>query len=338
MVPTTGPGAPARHGARTDTQFRLFATSRPHGVGWGGEVALASSTWGADSTLPDQGVHQASASFRYSDPRATLSLTGRLADRRTTAWLGSQLGLVAAPGVILSGEASLARVDHGRTARRAWGTLGLYRGPLSLVGDLAWQDSPQAPALPQDTARVTADRAVRVGLDTRVLSGHAAAVRRDAYAPLAFPDVPIIPAFAPSTPSTSFVADAKLQPIPSLAIDGWYANPIRGHADFQPPTHGRAQITFRSKFWRTFRSGAFDLKVQIAMESWSRGTAGLAADGSPIGLNGITFYEAFLSFQIVGFTAFWDLRNAYNSREQYVPGLPYPKNAQTFGVRWEFFN
>src|SRR5439155_17250632 len=55
VVPTTGPGAPARHGARTDTQFRLFATSRPHGVGWGGEVALASSTWGADSTLPDQG-------------------------------------------------------------------------------------------------------------------------------------------------------------------------------------------------------------------------------------------------------------------------------------------
>ena len=74
------------------------------------------------------------------------------------------------------------------------------------------------------------------------------------------------------------------------------------------------------------------------MESWSRGTAGLSNSGSPLELPGISFYEGYLSFQIVGFIAFYDLRNAYNSRVGYVPGMPYPPNGQTLGVRWEFFN
>ena len=54
---------------------------------------------------------------------------------------------------------------------------------------------------------------------------------------------------------------------------------------------------------------------------------------------GLTFSEAFLSFRIVGFTAFYDLRNALNTRAAYVPGMPdYPRNGQTFGVKWEFTN
>ena len=72
------------------------------------------------------------------------------------------------------------------------------------------------------------------------------------------------------------------------------------------------------------------------MDSWSRGTAGLSDAGLPIELRGITFYETYLEFQIVGFTIFWNMRNAYNAQEQYVPGLEYPRSAQTYGVRWEF--
>ena len=123
------------------------------------------------------------------------------------------------------------------------------------------------------------------------------------------------------------------------SLRGWYSNPTRGIApDFQPPTHGRAAFTFRSKFLRTFRGGAFDLKVQIAMESWSSGVAGRDADGVAIALPGATFYEAFLQFEIAGFRAFYSLKNAYNSREQFVPGLEYPRNVQTFGVKWVFVN
>ena len=51
--------------------------------------------------------------------------------------------------------------------------------------------------------------------------------------------------------------------------------------NLQPPRHTRVQVTYRSKFWRTFRSGAFDLKVQIAAEFWTDGIGGYDAAGSP---------------------------------------------------------
>jgi hypothetical protein len=331
-------GAPFRKGVRTDAQFRVFASSQPHGAGLAGELLLGSSGWGHDSLLGEQGVHQVATTLRYTNPRAAFELAGRLADVRVTRTLGARAALAPVPWVVLSGDAGTDHLTGNRSGRRAHGVIALFRGPFSLVGEMAWTDAVQGPALRQDTARRALDRSFRAGFDTRLLSGHGGLAERDAYAPLPLPDLPLIAALNPSTRSTVFLADGKIQPLKSLTLDGWYANPIRGRADFQPPTHGRAQLTFRSKFWRTFRSGAFDLKLQLAMESWSRGTAGVSRSGSPQTLNGITFYEAFVSFQIVGFTAFWDLRNAYNSRVGYVPGMPYPRNAQTFGVRWEFFN
>jgi hypothetical protein len=105
-----------------------------------------------------------------------------------------------------------------------------------------------------------------------------------------------------------------------------------GAPDLQPPTHARSAVTLRSKFWRTFRSGTFDLKLQLAMESWSRGTV----DGTE--LPGATFWEYHVAFQLGGFTAFWNLRNARLSDAEYVPGLPYARYAQLYGVKWEFAN
>ena len=123
---------------------------------------------------------------------------------------------------------------------------------------------------------------------------------------------------------------------------GWFETPnTPGHqpvADFQPPSHVRGDVTLRSKFWRTFRSGAFDCQVQLAVESWGAGTAGVDASGNAIALPRVTYYETSLAFQIVGFTAFWDMRDAFHANKQYVPGLPYPVIAQVFGVRWEFTN
>jgi hypothetical protein len=239
--------------------------------------------------------------------------------------------------MVISGDATAEHFVGGRPGLRAHGAVAFYRGPFSVVGEVSREKTVQAPALRLDSAALTIDQGVRGGLSTRFLSGHVGVVRQDAYAPSPLQLVSVISGLAPSKRSTLFATDFAFQPIRPLTVDGWFLNPIRGTADFQPPTHGRAQITFRSKFWRTFRSGAFDLKLQIAMESWSAGTAGLAS-GSVVPLNAVTFWETFISFQIVGFTAFWDLRNASNAREVYLPGLPYPRNAQTFGVRWEFFN
>jgi hypothetical protein len=238
----------------------------------------------------------------------------------------------------------LRRHKGDRQSRAAHVSAALYRGPFSVVGEWAVQDGVQAPALLADTAQETRDRALRIGFDTRPLAGHVALVRRDAYQPLPMAELPVIPALAATRAAIYLVADARLQPLKALTLDGWYAAPRdaapTGAADFQPPTLGRAQLTFRSKFWRTFRSGAFDLKVQIAMESWSGGTGGLGPGGAPLPLPGVTLWEAFLAFRLVGFTAFWDLRDAVTTQKekQYVPGLNYPHNAQVFGVRWEFKN
>jgi hypothetical protein len=333
----TGPGAPGLHGTRTDAQLRFLASTQPLGKGLGAELMLGSSGWGRDSILGDQGVHHVSGTVHFNAARASLEVTGQVADRRATRSVTARGGIAPLPGIVISGDATAEHFVGNRPGLRAHGAVALYRGPFSVVGEVSREKTVQAPALRLDSTALTIDQGVRGGLRTRFLSGHVGVVRQDAYAPVAFPLVRVISGLAPSKRSTLFATDFAFQPIRPLTVDGWFLNPLRGAADFQPPTHGRAQITFRSKFWRTFRSGAFDLKLQIAMESWSAGAAGLA-NGSVVPLNAVTFWETFISFEIVGFTAFWDLRNASNSREVYLPGLPYPRNAQTFGVRWEFFN
>jgi hypothetical protein len=333
---------PARHGARTDALFTLFASTRPFGMGLGATGGLGTSTWSNDSTIGDRSIHQAFLTAGYRGSRWSVEGTGRLADARTTAALEGRLAWAPFPGTALSGDGALRRHPGGRQSRAAHGSAGLQAGPFSLMAELAYQDGVQAPALGTDTAQRTVDRAVRFGLDTRPLSGHLGVVRRDGYRPLPFPELAVIPTLTATRPATYLVANARLQPISPLSLDGWYATPRTAGsvaaADFQPPAHARAQLTFRSKFWRTFRSGAFDLKLQIALETWSDGTAGLDAGGQPIRLPKTTYLEEFVSFQIVGFTMFWDLRDARNQRKQYVPGLDYPGYAQVFGVKWEFKN
>ena len=335
---------PTRHGARTDALFTLFAGRRPHDLGFRGSAGLGTSRWSNDSMLGDRQVRQAFGTLGYRGARLAAEATGRLADARTTSGLEARVGWSPLPGIALAGDAALWRHQGRRQSRSAHLSAAWFRGPVSVVGQWAVQDGVQAPALLADTAQETTDRALRIGFDTRPLAGHVALVRRDAYQPLPLAELPVIPALAATRAATYLVADARLQPIKALTLDGWHATPRdagpTGAADFQPPTHSRAQLTFRSKFWRTFRSGAFDLKVQVAVESWSDGTAGLGPGGAPIELPGVTLWETFLAFQIVGFTAFWDLRDAVTTQKekQYVPGLNYPHNAQVFGVRWEFRN
>ena len=139
-----------------------------------------------------------------------------------------------------------------------------------------------------------------------------------------------------SAAATYFTADAQVRPVHPLFFTAWYSHPRTQPGDLQPPKHLRASVTFRSKFWRTFRSGVFDFMVSYRIEAWSRGTAGLTTADAPVELPGATFHEWFVQVQLVGFKAFWNLRNARNSSAQYVPGLTYPRNAQTFGVKWEF--
>jgi hypothetical protein len=337
-----GPGVPARLGTRTDLLFSLFAGTRADGLGLRAEGGLAVSAWDPDSgtTVPEQHIRRAYVGARFRTPTLTIEARGSLADARTLRGLEGRLGWAPLPGVVLSGDGRWERHEGGRDSRRVHGALALYYGPVWVAGEASLAEAVQAPALLADTALETTDLAARLGIRTGFLSGQAGVVQRDGYAPLAIPDLLPIAVLAPAGQTTYLEANLQLRPIRPLTVSAWWSDPVRGVApDLQPPRHARGAITFRSKFWRTFRSGAFDLKLEAALETWSAGTAGLDGAGFPIALPPATFSELLIEFQIVGFTGFWNMRNAGNQAARYVPGLPYPQlAAQRFGVTWEFAN
>ena len=342
--PLTGPGGfgvPAREGARTEYQLAMFAATRSNGMGLRADAGLATSTWSADSgsALEDQRVQQAYAGLRYRTRSWTAELRGRVADRWTLLAAEARLGWVPFRGLVVAGDARIRRHEHDRTSSEVHGTAALYIGPFYVAGDLSAGETVQAPAIPSDTAQSMFDKAVRVGMRASWLTGHVGVVQRDAFLPRPLPELPAIPSLGPTAAATYLEAAVALRPVSALTLSGWYSDPIEGElAGLQPPNHFRTAITLRSKFWRTFRSGAFDFKAQVALESWGDGVAGVTADGSSITLPAATFWEMHLEIQLVSFTAFWSLRNSQLSDKQYVPGLTYPGNAQTFGASWTFSN
>ena len=332
-----------RQGTRTDNFFTLFAGSRPDGFGLRAEAGVASSAWTTDSLdlpVPNQRVKQGHLSLRYMNPNWTVGLKGRLGDSRVKSGLSGHFGWVPLPGIVMSGDARWSRHDAERSSLVGNGSVGLYGGPFSLVGVVQYGNEVRTPAIVDDSVQKTLDRTIRAGFRSQPVSGHVGIVWRDPYLPRPFNEISPIAAFDTTRATTYLVADARLASSRALALDGWYSSPLVGESgNLQPPKHTRIQLTYRSKFWRTFRSGAFDLKVQIAAEFWSGGVGGYDLNGSPVELPAASFWDAFIEFQLVDFVAFWNFRNMYNSKETYYPGLDYVKRAvQIYGVKWEFSN
>lgn len=330
-----------QHAVRTDALFQLFAASRPFGMGFSARAGLGLSSWTNDSALGDRHLKQGYLAAAYRSSGLGAELRGVIADARNPLRVEARAGWRPIAGVLVFGDARWS--THSAQRRSVVGRAGAawYRGPVWLSGEVAYQDQVQAPALEGDTAQVTTDWSLKLGIRQGPITGFAGLVTRDSYLPLPFGELRVVPAANATPRRRDLVTVLRIQPIDPVVLEGWYAHsidPPQASADFQPPNHARAQLTFRSKFWRTFRSGAFDLKVQLAVESWSSGTAGATPEGNPIELEGVTFSEALVTFQIVDFTMFWMLKDALNARKQYVPGLGYPNNAQLFGVRWEFRN
>ena len=332
-----------RLGTRSDILFTIYAGSRPDGLGLRAEAGVASSSWARDSVdreVPNQRVKQGHLALRYVRPNWTVDVDGRLGDSRVASGLGGRLGWVPLPGIVVAGDARWSRHDAERSSLAGNGSVGLYGGPFTLVGTVQYGDEVQAPALARDSAQKSVNRSIRAGFRTQPLSGHVGIVWRDPFSPLPFNEVGVISAFDTTRATTYLVADARIASSRALSLDGWYSSPLVGEpGNLQPPQHARIRVTYRSKFWRTFRSGAFDLKVEISVEFWSGGIGGYDATGNPIELPGATFWEGFIQFQLVDFVAFWDFRNMYNSKESYFPGLDYTRRAfQLYGVKWEFAN
>jgi hypothetical protein len=198
----------------------------------------------------------------------------------------------------------------------------------------------QAPFVGTDTRQQATDVAAWVRFDRPHALIEVGRGRRDPFVPLGFAAGVRPVAQLDSTPRTTFLAaHGTLRLLPGLAVSGWYFDPTTGGGSFEPPHHARVSATFYSKFWRVFPSGAFALRGEVAVESWSRWSlGGRDSGGAPLAVGGATFTETNLEMQLVGVTFFWIIHNIYGMRASYVQGLGYPKSIQLYGARWFFSN
>jgi TonB-dependent Receptor Plug Domain len=327
---------PAIEGKRADFVFGFFYGLRDDGWGLRFDFGLGSTTWTNDSTI-DQQMRQAYGRVRYALPTFSLETVGRVGDDRVRNALEGRMGWIPLPGLVVSATGRVRDYGDDRVTKRGGVSVGLYAGPFSVVGELARGREVQAPSLVSDTAQRIDDSGIRAGITTTFLTGQVGLVRRSTFAPLPPPKFPNLPEWDPTPAADFLVVDVNLRPFQPITLSGWFANARPSGGALQPPNQGRVEAAFRSKFWRVFRSGIYDFKVSYGVEFWGTGVAGVL-NGTPIELPSATFHEIFVQIQLVDFKLWWNLRNARYTTAEYVPGLPYPRNAQTFGVKWEFFN
>lgn len=330
--------------ARRDGILRAFLASRDDGLGWRVEGTIASSNATGDTAVVTDAIYQSGVQLSHRWPRASTTVTGRLAYRyrpREVEWTGAWLVL---PWLNVSASARWQAYPGDRAGSRVAAGAGL-RLPLGLSAraEIVSGETLGAPRIDTDRAQRTADWAAAVRWATRWVEIEVARVEQDAYRPTGAPAGLRPVSLLGPTPRTSLLTvRGVLRPLPGLSLSGWYADPVRGGGDFAPPRHARYALTFFSKFWRVYRSGVFALRAEVAAESWSGGLGGVQRDSlgatSQLILSGSTFVDWHLEMQIVGVTLFWQMRNANAMRNGYVPGLPFPTIVQFYGARWTFRN
>lgn len=322
---------------RTDAQLRLALRSREDGTGSGLDLIYSRSAW--DGAGLDQQNNQIGGYLSYRKPAVTLSASGFHRTRWTPLDLRATIG-VAPPGPFtLNAEGVLQHHFGGRSSRYVSLAAGLQpaRG-LALTGTARLGDQVAAPAIVTDTAQRLRDFEAQLGWERARLGLHLAYTRTAGYSPFAYADFLEIPALAPSGDVDWVTVSARLAPLQWLTLEGWYSDPAKGTVDGVPPTHSVSTATIRSKFWRQFPSGIFDLKLQLGMEAWGRGTIGRDGLGAPINLRGATFFTSQIEIQLQSFTLYWNRGNNSASKLTYVPGFQLPAYGSNFGVRWEFLN
>ena len=327
---------------RRDEDVRFFVAARADGLGPRLSGSYGTTVAEQDTTVSRRSFRQATLEASQTWPRANVTVTGRFGFRGAPSDLEARGGWVPVPGITLAASARRLTYAGDRSADRAAASAGLAL-PLgfSVRGEVTRMRGVQAPFVLTDTIRQTAtDVAAWVRFDHPRALVEIGRGRRDPFAPLGFAAGIQTVAQLDSTPRTEFLAaHATLRPLPGLELSGWYFDPITGGGSFEPPHHARLSAAFYSKFWRVFPSGAFALRGELSVESWSRwDLAGRDSLGAPRALGGATFATWDMQLQLVGVTIFWVVHNVYGMRASYVPGLGYPKSVQVYGARWFFSN
>jgi len=327
---------------RIDRVLRMFIAQRSDGLGWRVTTTLTSTGLSHDTLLGGgRSVSSGALEASLTGRKAMVVGTARGGAGGMPSMLEARAGWIGPLRVNLAGFFRQNLYSDGREGVRAYGTAGL---PLpwgfSVRGEATWQKDVQSSLVTTDDLQEATDMAGWIRFDHPRLMVEAGRGRRDPFAPLGFGGgITPIDSLHP-TPFTEFLAvRASVQVLPGLRLSGWYFDPLVGGGDFEPPHHARVSATFQSKFWRTFPSGIFNLRGEVAMESWTRWSlAGIDSSGTEHEINGASFVDTNIEMQLSGVTLFWMMRNANLMRASYVEGLSYPKAVQQWGARWYFTN
>ncbi len=343
------PAVNARDVRRANRIARAYYRSRTDGLGFHLLASYGRSALNGDSALvadtvptPASGPHLdlGLVDAAYVWPRASVTARALVVPHRIPLQLELAGAWRPVGPVSLAAAARRSTYTGDRSGRRLRASAGVaLPWGFAVRGDAVLGRDIQAPTVPGDSAQRTTDVAAALRWERSFVTLEVGAGRRSAFRPAGFPDdlFPVV-ALGP-TPETDYViAQASLRPLPGLQLAGWYADPVSGGGDFEPPRHARYAAAFHSKFWRKFRSGAFLLHAEVAAESWSGGRGGIDALGTPLRLGGASFVETNLRVQILDLTLFWVVRNVNRTTAGYVPGRDYPTSVQYYGASWSFRN
>lgn len=326
---------------RLDGVFQGFLATRDDGLGTRLSVTAARTSMSSDTVVPDRRLWQGSVELSETRSRATASVTARFQGTQRPFQVEAQAAWQPLKFFTLAADGRRSQYGDKGHGSRAHVSAGLalpfgvsFRAEASRIEDF------EAPLVLSDEFQRATDLAAYGRWERRFVTLEGGVVQRDSFQPRAFAvGVGPVATLGPTPRSRYASLYVALRPLSGVQLSGWYFDPIYGGSDFEPPTHSRVSATFFSKFWRVYKSGAFALRGEVAIESWSRSNlGGRDSTGAQLRLGPAAFVESNIQLRISDFTAYWLTRNYNGMRGSYVTGLTYPKYAQYYGVQWFFRN
>lgn len=328
-------------GGRNDLFLQGFLRKRDDGLGPGIDLTVARTHFSSDSAdIITQDIWSVTANGTLRTPTTSATVSAAYRSRWTTLDLGATAGWTPSARVGLNANAVFQLLTASRTS--AWVGAQASVSPVSHVilkasGRLG--SVVQAPSIEADTAQKVMEGAASIGWESRVLAVEAGVLRTSAWSPIAFqPTQLFIDTIAPSGATNWFTARGRFDPVNWLSLGAWYSSAMNVMPEGQPPEHARVMATVRSRFLRTFPSGAFDLKASLGLERWSGGVLGADEFGAPLALPAQMYLETLIELRIQAFVVYFSRANLMSEQPGYVPGFPVTPLATTFGVRWGFLN
>ncbi len=332
---------PRLTGKRSDAQLRLFWRRRPDDLGLRVDALVSRTAW-KGSGVDDQ-IRQGGVVVGWRTP--TFGINARAFNRsRWTPWdLRAEAGWTPVGPLSASGEVGYQKHDLGRQSRWVAGRAGLAL-PLGfdLAATIRTGSFVSAPTILTEKSQTLTDWQGTLRWQRPWALLEVGYGRSDGFQSLAYRAfTPVVASFDPAPATNWLTVGWRLAPRKWLTFEGWYSDPTgKLMPEGVPATHSLTTATIRSKFWRRFRSGIFDLKAQLAYESWGDGILGRDSLGTPVKLDGASFWRTEIEIRLDSFLLYWDRYNLAASKKTYVPGFPllHGGTSATFGVKWEFSN